>query len=119
MLRRCARCWAMISRDSPALCCSRLYGAIARPQPDAARGPHVAHSQLLLQLVIIIATARLLGLALRYLGQPAVIGEMAAGIVLGPVVFGALAPEWHAHVFDPASRAGLDALSQLGLVLFM
>jgi len=79
----------------------------------------MSHSPLLLQLVIIIGTARLLGLALRYLGQPAVIGEMAAGIVLGPIVFGALAPEWHAHVFDPASRAGLDALSQLGLVLFM
>jgi Kef-type K+ transport system membrane component KefB len=39
--------------------------------------------------------------------------------VLGPIVFGALAPEWHAHVFDPASRGGLEALSQLGLVLFM
>ena len=51
----------------------------------------MSHSPLLLQLVIIIATARLLGLALRFLGQPAVIGEMAAGIVLGPIVFGALA----------------------------
>jgi Kef-type K+ transport system membrane component KefB len=79
----------------------------------------VSHSPLLLQLVIILGTARLLGLALRYLGQPAVIGEMAAGIVLGPIVFGALAPELHAHVFDPASRGGLEALSQIGLVLFM
>ena len=51
----------------------------------------MSHSPLLLQLVIILGTARLLGLALRYVGQPAVIGEMAAGIVLGPIVFGALA----------------------------
>jgi Kef-type K+ transport system membrane component KefB len=79
----------------------------------------VSHSPLLLQLVIILGTARLLGLILRYFGQPAVIGEMAAGLVLGPIVFGALAPDWHAHVFDPASRGGLEGLSQLGLVLFM
>ena len=77
------------------------------------------HSSLLLQLVIILGAARLLGLVLRYFGQPAVVGEMAAGIVLGPVVFGALAPELHAQIFAPSSRAGLDALSQLGLVLFM
>lgn len=77
------------------------------------------HSPLLLQLVIILGAARLLGLLLRYFGQPAVIGEMAAGIVLGPIVFGAIAPEMHAHVFDPASRGALEGLSQLGLVLFM
>jgi Kef-type K+ transport system membrane component KefB len=74
---------------------------------------------LLLQLVIILGTARLLGLVLRYFGQPAVIGEMAAGIVLGPIVFGAVWPDLHAHVFEPASRGPLEGLSQLGLVLFM
>ncbi len=79
----------------------------------------MSHSPLLLQLVIILGTARLLGLALRYVGQPAVIGEMAAGIVLGPIVFGALAPQLHAHVFAPDSRSALESLSQLGLVLFM
>ena len=79
----------------------------------------MSHSPLLLQLVIILGTARLLGLALRYVGQPAVIGEMAAGIVLGPIVFGALAPALHAQVFEPTSRPALEALSQLGLVLFM
>jgi Kef-type K+ transport system membrane component KefB len=79
----------------------------------------VTHSPLLLQLVIILGTARLLGLVLRYFGQPAVIGEMAAGIVLGPVVFGALAPEIHSHVFQPGSLGALNGLSELGLVLFM
>jgi Kef-type K+ transport system membrane component KefB len=77
------------------------------------------HSLLLLQLVIILGSARLLGLALRYFGQPAVIGEIAAGVVLGPIVFGAVAPELHAHVFEPSSRGALEGLSQLGLVLFM
>ena len=77
------------------------------------------HSPLLLQLVIILGAARLLGLLLRYFGQPAVIGEMAAGIVLGPIVFGAVAPELHAEIFAQASRGPLEGLSQLGLVLFM
>lgn len=79
----------------------------------------MGHSPLLLQLVIILVTARVLGLVLRYFGQSAVIGEMAAGIVLGPVVFGAIAPELHAHVFEKSSIGALGSLSQLGLVLFM
>jgi Kef-type K+ transport system membrane component KefB len=79
----------------------------------------MAHSLLLLQLVVILSAARLLGYALRYLGQPAVLGEMAAGIVLGPIVFGAFAPQLHAQLFEPSSLPALDGLSQLGLVLFM
>lgn len=77
------------------------------------------HSILLLQLVVILVTARGLGLVLRYFGQPAVIGEMAAGLVLGPIVFGALAPELQAQLFARESLPVLGALSQLGLVLFM
>ena len=77
------------------------------------------HSILLLQLVVILATARGLGLLLRYFGQPPVIGEMAAGIVLGPIVLGALAPGLHAQLFAKDSLAALGSLSQLGLVLFM
>ncbi|HEU4530682.1 MAG TPA: cation:proton antiporter, partial [Steroidobacteraceae bacterium] len=77
------------------------------------------HSPLLLQLVIILGAARLLGLVLRYFGQPAVIGEIAAGLLLGPIVFGALAPELHAQLFAPSLRGPLEGLSQLGLVLFM
>jgi len=79
----------------------------------------MTHSPLLLQLVLILGTARLLSLLLERLGQPPVIGEMTAGIVLGPIVLGALLPEWHAQVFEPASLPALDGLSQVGLVLFM
>src|SRR5690606_23804064 len=77
------------------------------------------HSPLLLQLVIILATARACGLLLRYVGQPPVIGEMAAGLVLGPIVFGAWFPDFHAVVFAPESLPGLASLAELGLVLFM
>lgn len=79
----------------------------------------MTYSPLLLQLVIILAAARLMGGLMRAFGQPAVIGEMAAGIVLGPIVFGALLPELQAQVFAKPTLAALDGLSQVGLVLFM
>lgn len=74
---------------------------------------------LLLQLTVILALARACGLVLRAFGQPMVIGEMAAGILLGPVVFGALFPQWHAQLFPPASLASLSSLAMVGVVLFM
>jgi Kef-type K+ transport system membrane component KefB len=74
---------------------------------------------LLLQLIVILVTARACGWLLRYLGQPSVVGEMAAGLLLGPLVAGALWPELHAQLFSEASLAGLSSLSTLGLVLFM
>ena len=76
-------------------------------------------SPLFLQLVVILVVARTCGLLLKFLGQPAVIGEMAAGIVLGPIVFGALAPDLHATLFAKESLSALSSLSMLGLVLFM
>jgi len=74
----------------------------------------VVYSPLLLQLVVILATARLLAALLHYVGQPPVVGEMTAGIVLGPIVFGALAPELHAHLFAKNSPPALEGLSQVG-----
>src|SRR5262245_29954805 len=76
-------------------------------------------TSLLLQLVVILTTARVCGWLLRHLGQPSVVGKMAAGFVLGPVVMGALFPELHAQLFSKASLAGLSSLATLGLVLFM
>ena len=76
-------------------------------------------TSLLLQLIVILTTARACGWLLRHVGQPSVVGEMAAGIVLGPVVMGALFPALHAQLFSKASLEGLSSLSTLGLVLFM
>lgn len=74
---------------------------------------------LLLQLTVILLAARGCGLLLRAFGQPMVIGEMTAGILLGPIVFGAIFPAWHAQLFPPASLQGLSSLASLGIVLFM
>ncbi|MEO8671426.1 MAG: cation:proton antiporter [Tahibacter sp.] len=77
------------------------------------------HTQLFVQLVVILGTARLLALLLRRIGQPPVIGEMLAGLALGPILLGSLAPEWHAQLFARESLGVLTGLSQIGLVLFM
>ncbi|GAB3510454.1 cation:proton antiporter [Pseudoxanthomonas daejeonensis] len=74
---------------------------------------------LLLQIAVILVAARLCGLLLARFGQPPVIGEMAAGVLLGPVVFGAALPDVHAALFPVASQPALSGLATLGIVLFM
>lgn len=74
---------------------------------------------LIVQIAVILATARLVGLAFRAIHQPQVVGEMVAGIMLGPSLLGWLAPGLSATLFPAESLGYLDALSQVGLVLFM
>jgi Kef-type K+ transport system membrane component KefB len=74
---------------------------------------------LLFQLIVILVTARACGWLLKHLGQPSVVGEMAAGMVLGPIGMGMLFPDWHGQLFSKDSLGGLSALSTVGLVLFM
>ena len=76
-------------------------------------------ARLLLQIFVIIAVARVFGFAARKLGQPSVIGEMAAGIVLGPSLFGAMAPGAFAWLFPPTSLPFLNVLAQVGVILFL
>jgi Kef-type K+ transport system membrane component KefB len=73
----------------------------------------------LVQIILIILSGRMLGLLLRHFRQPPVIGEIAAGILLGPSAFGRLAPKTFALVFRPESIPTLLSLSQIGLILFM
>jgi Kef-type K+ transport system membrane component KefB len=74
---------------------------------------------LLLQIAGILAACRLLhGIAGRF-GQPPVIGEIVAGLLLGPSFFGWIAPAFYARLFPAASLPALNELSQIGLVLFM
>jgi Kef-type K+ transport system membrane component KefB len=73
----------------------------------------------LAQIVVIAVIARAMGALLRRLGQPAVIGEIAAGICLGPSLFGAVAPDAFAAFFPATSVTTLFSLSQIGLILFM
>jgi len=74
---------------------------------------------LLLQLIVVLVAARACGWIANRLGQPGVVGEMAAGVLLGPIVMGAVAPDVSTALFSPKSLSGLSALSTFGLVLFM
>jgi len=76
-------------------------------------------SILLAQVVVIIITAKLVGGLFQRIGQPAVIGEMAAGILLGPSVLGSTWPTAFAWLFPEASLGPLSLLSQVGVILFM
>ncbi len=74
---------------------------------------------LLLQIITIIIVARSFGWIFRKIGQPSVIGEIIAGIFLGPSVVGMYFPDYSAMLFPKESLGNLQFLSQIGLMLFM
>ena len=75
--------------------------------------------RLLLQIMIIIVLTQLLGWIFKKIGQPAVIGETVAGIILGPSLLGLLFPDIFHFIFPVESLPNLRFLSQIGLILFM
>jgi Kef-type K+ transport system membrane component KefB len=85
----------------------------------AARDVVLRLDTFLLQIVVILALAQVVGMALRKVNQPTVVGEMLAGILLGPSVLGALWPTGYALLFPAGSVRFLGSVSQLGLVMFM
>lgn len=74
---------------------------------------------LLLQIVVIVLFTRFFGFLFKKIGQPAVIGEIVAGIVLGPSLLGFFFPDISHFVFPANSLNNLQFLSQIGLILFM
>lgn len=74
---------------------------------------------LLAQIITIILVARFFGWIFRKIGQPSVIGEIIAGIVLGPSLLGLYFPEFSIALFPVDSLGNLQFLSQIGLILFM
>jgi Kef-type K+ transport system membrane component KefB len=75
--------------------------------------------QFFLQLTVILIACRLVGRVMAALGQPRVIGEMLAGILLGPSLLGWLSPSLQASLFPAASLPVMSVISQVGLVLYM
>jgi Kef-type K+ transport system membrane component KefB len=73
------------------------------------------------ELIALLLCGRLLGEAMRRVGQPAIFGQLLAGVVLGPSVFGALAPEVRHALFpdNPALKNMIDAISQIGILLLL
>ena len=76
-------------------------------------------SVLLLQIIVILVAARLFGFLFKKIRQPAVIGEVVAGIFLGPSILGAWFPGLTRFLFPKISLPNLQFFSQLGIILFM
>lgn len=74
---------------------------------------------LLLQIIVILLVVKLFGWLCKLIGQASVIGEIIAGVVLGPSLLGLYFPEVSAHIFPPSSLQNISLLSQIGLILFM
>jgi Kef-type K+ transport system membrane component KefB len=90
-----------------------LTGATAAP------ANHSSTVLFIVQVVVILTTARISGYMFQRIRQPRVVGEMAAGILLGPSFFGWLTPDLASSIFPPDGLTYLTAISQFGLVVFM
>lgn len=95
--------------------------AKAEPVPGSDWAQHLSSplGLFLLQLLVLLVVAKGAGALLKRLGQPAVIGEMAAGLMMGPLVLGSLLPGLHGALFPAASLGPLGMLSQLGVLMFL
>jgi len=100
-----------------ALLCFAAPAAFAAE--EASHGP--SEVVFLAQIIALLACGRLFGEVMQRLGQPAVMGQLLAGILLGPSVFGAIAPGLQQALFPslPAQKAMIDAVAQLGILLLL
>ena len=106
----------------------RLGSGLSAPHQDVASAPGASASAtaaafhlsiFLAQLVAVILVSRGVGRLMRRIGQPQVVGEMLGGLLLGPSVLGIIAPGVYAALFPIGSVRFLNAVSQLGVLLFM
>lgn len=74
---------------------------------------------IILQLALIIAVARVAGNVARRMGHPMVVGEILAGLILGPSFLGRLFPQVSAALFPASTNEVIGVISQLGLILLM
>ncbi|MFZ2490427.1 MAG: cation:proton antiporter [Thermoanaerobaculia bacterium] len=97
---------------APAPTLTTPHGGGSSPQADVLL--HV-----LLALVVVIVAARACGALCKFIHQPPVIGEVIAGILLGPSLLGRIAPEATAFLLPPLVAPFLSVIAQIGVILFM
>jgi hypothetical protein len=87
-----------------------------QPEQQAAAEP-----LFLVQIVALLLCARLMGEALLRIGQPAVMGQLIGGMLLGPSVLGTVSPQLQHALFpaDPEQKAMVDGVAQLGILLLL
>jgi Kef-type K+ transport system membrane component KefB len=96
-----------------------LVPAVALGASEASRG--ASEVIFLAQIIALLACGRLLGEVMQRIGQPAVMGQLIAGILLGPSVLGTLMPGLQHFLFParPEQKAMIDAVAQLGILLLL
>ena len=104
----------------------RLGTGLVAPQlagegPGASEAPEQINTLLhvLLSLAVVIVAARAVGALFKWIGQPAVIGEVVGGILLGPSFLGSLSPAAYAFVLPASAAPFLGIIAQLGVILYM
>jgi Kef-type K+ transport system membrane component KefB len=99
------------------------FGSARRPgqalKATAAHALTGPYPRLLIALPVILAACYLAGMAFRRLGQPAVIGEIVAGVMLGPSLLGLVWPAAYRGLFPPDVVGTINTLAQLGLIFFL
>jgi Kef-type K+ transport system membrane component KefB len=103
---------------------SCLLGLLLAVAPDplaAAEGAPPSEAVFLAEIVLLLVVGRLFGEGMQRIGQPAVMGQLIAGIVLGPSVFGALWPDLQRAIFPPSGeqKSMIDAVSHLGILMLL
>ena len=99
-----------------------MTGLAISPVFAAAEGSSVpSEAKFIGEILVILLTSRVLGEAMQRLGQPAVIGHLIAGILLGPSFFGLIWPEMQRTIFSQgaAQKAMLDGIAQFGVLLLL
>jgi sodium/hydrogen exchanger family protein len=93
-------------------------GALAA---EVSRGSGPSEVIFLTQIIVLLLVGRLMGEAMQRIGQPAVMGQLIAGLLLGPSVLGALWPEAQHALFPPSrdQKSMIDAVSQLGVLMLL
>ncbi|HXC64526.1 MAG TPA: cation:proton antiporter, partial [bacterium] len=117
MLGLAAGAFGVVSRAG-----ARLSGLPAVPAANAAHPGASAPDALfhfLLALAAVLALGAVMGRLFKALGQPAVIGEVLAGILLGPSFLGRVAPDLGAFVLPASVAPNLGMVAQLGVILYM
>src|ERR1700733_11883343 len=119
--QRLVTCLALLAGVAPAaaLAASALAASATAPAGGAPQEPSLAI--FFGQIVALIVCGRLIGEFMERIGQPAVMGQLIGGMLLGPSVFGALLPGLQHALFPAAAgqEAMLDAVSQLGILLLL
>jgi len=105
----------------------RHYGETLSAPAPSGEGPSITGGgapsdvvfHVLVALTAVVIAGRLLGPRFRAVGQPSVIGEVIAGIVLGPSLLGRVAPDASRFILPPEVAPYLGVVAQLGVILYM